>query len=272
MADHQILDHRPMTRLHKPVAIGARLKNCPEIDTLGFRPNFYDYDADQRQALLSARRVLYPTAYYAGLFHTMGKPTFPSFHTYTFAMDKIRQTAMFQMLDIPHPRTRVFYGQKQQNTILDRFSFPFIAKVPRGSARGEGIFLIRNQADLTAYLAQKGPAYIQEYLPVDKDMRIIVIGQKVVLAYWRVARKSAFKTNVFQGGSISFDPLPKPALALALSTAKACGWDDVGIDILAAGSRYFVLEGNMKYGTKGFQKAGIDYKKLLCDLILTNEV
>ncbi|MFN2356551.1 MAG: RimK family alpha-L-glutamate ligase [Desulfotignum sp.] len=261
-----------MTRLHRPVAIGARLAGCPGIRTLGFRPNFLDYDIQERQALLSARRVLYPTAYYADLFNTMGKPTFPSFHTYTFAMDKIRQTAIFQMCGIPHPRTRVFYGQKQKKTIQDWFAFPFIAKIPRGSARGQGIFLIANQADLTAYLTRKGPAYIQEYLPVDKDMRIIVIGQKVVLAYWRIARKPSFKTNLFQGGTICFDPVPKPALDLALSTAKQCGWDDVGIDILASGSQYFVLEGNMKYGTKGFQKAGINYKQLLCDLILNDAV
>ncbi|MEE4363713.1 MAG: RimK family alpha-L-glutamate ligase [Desulfotignum sp.] len=261
-----------MTRIHRPVAIGARLKSCPEIHTLGFRPNFYDYDASQRQALLSTRRVLYPTAFYAGLFNAMGKPTFPSFHTYTCAMDKIRQTAMFQMLEIPHPRTRVFYGQKQKKTIQDWFSFPFIAKIPRGSARGQGIFLIQNQADLAAYLALKCPAYIQQYLPVKKDMRIIVIGRKVVLAYWRTAEASSFKTNISQGGSICFDPVPKPALDLALSTAAACGWDDVGIDILPSGSRYFVLEGNMKYGTKGFQKAGINYKKMLCRLILTGAV
>jgi len=261
-----------MNRKPRPVAIGARLKSCPDIHTLGFRPNFDDYDAAQKQALLSARRVLYPTAFYAGLFNAMGKPTFPSFNTYTCAMDKIRQTAMFQMLGIPHPRTRVFYGQKQKKTILDWFSFPFIGKIPRGSARGQGIFLIQNQTDLSAYLALKCPAYIQEYLPVKKDMRIIVIGRRVVLAYWRRAETASFKTNISQGGSICLDPLPGPALDLALSTAAACGWDDVGIDILPSGSRYFVLEGNMKYGTKGFQKAGINYKKMLCRLILTGAV
>ncbi|MCF8090992.1 MAG: ATP-grasp domain-containing protein [Desulfotignum sp.] len=256
----------------RPVAIGARLKHCPRIDTLGFRPNFFDYSIQERQALLSARRILYPTAFYAGLFNTMGKPTFPSFHTYTFAMDKIRQTAMFQMLGIPHPDTRVFYGPRQKKKILKQFSFPFIAKIPRGSARGQGVFLIKNQTDLSEYLAKKNPAYIQEYLPADRDMRIIVIGKKVALAYWRIACKNQFKTNLSQGGTICFDPLPEAALDLALLTAKKCTWDDVGIDIVMSNGRFLVLEGNMKYGTKGFQKAGINYKQLLCDMILNNEV
>jgi ribosomal protein S6--L-glutamate ligase len=202
----------------------------------------------------------------------MGKPTFPSFHTYTFAMDKIRQTAMFRMQGIPHPRTRIFYGPRQKQKIPALFTFPFVAKIPRGSARGNGVFLIQNRADLSAYLARKDPAYIQEYLPIDRDIRVIVIGRDVALAYWRIAPPGRFRTNVSQGGEICFDPVPPAALELALSTAEKCGWDDVGIDIVASRGRFMVLEGNMKYGTKGFQKAGIDYRQMLCDKIFNNRV
>ncbi len=254
------------------VAIGARLRHCSRITTLGFRPNFHDYSPEQQQQLVSARRILYPTAFYAGLFNAMGKSTFPSVHTYTFAMDKIRQTAMFQMLGVPHPKTRVFYGPRQKQAILSEFSFPFIAKIPRGSARGQGVFLIQNPDDLSAYLTRKTPAYIQEYLPLDRDMRIIIIGRDVVLAYWRVATAGTFKTNVSQGGHICFDPVPGAALDLAVSTAKKCGWNDVGIDIVESRGRFLVLEGNMKYGTKGFKTVGIDYKQMLCNKILNNEV
>jgi ribosomal protein S6--L-glutamate ligase len=254
------------------VAIGARLRNCPRIHTLGFRPNFSDYSSDQQQRILSAPRILYPTAFYAGLFNAMGKHTFPSFHTYTFAMDKIRQTAMFQMQGIPHPTTRIFYGPRQKQNIVSQFSFPFVAKIPRGSARGNGVFLIRNRADLSGYLARKHPAYIQEYLPIDRDIRVIIIGKNVALAYWRFAPAGRFRTNISQGGRICLDPVPAKALELALSTAGKCGWDDVGIDIVEFRGRFLVLEGNMKYGTKGFQKAGIDYRQMLCDKILTGEV
>ena len=254
------------------VAIGARLRHCSQITTLGFKPNFRDYSFEQQQQLISARRILYPTAFYAGLFNAIGKLTFPSVHTYTFAMDKIRQTAMFQMLGIPHPRTRVFYGPRQKQTILSEFSFPFIAKIPRGSARGQGVFLIKNPEDLSSYLNRKDPAYIQEYLPLDRDMRIIIIGRDVVLAYWRIAPADTFKTNISQGGHICFDPVPALALDLALSTAERCGWDDVGIDIVESQGRFLVLEGNMKYGTKGFKTVGINYKQMLCNKIINNEV
>ncbi len=256
----------------KPIAIGARLKKCPQINTMGFRPNFSNYSPKEQELLFSASKIYYPTAFYADLFNAMGKVTFPSYHTYKFAQDKIKQTAMFQMLGIPHPRTKIFYGSRQKKLIAKEFDFPFIAKVPRGSARGIGVYLIKTPKDLLKYLSKKGPAYIQEYLPIDRDMRIIVIGRQIALAFWRISRKGNFKTNLSQGGEISFDPLPQKALDLALSTANKCGWNDVGIDIVQSRNRLYVLEGNMKYGTKGFQKAGIDYKRLLCDLILKDRV
>ncbi|MDD9301061.1 MAG: RimK family alpha-L-glutamate ligase [Desulfobacter sp.] len=255
-----------------PIAIGARLKQCPQIQTLGFKPNFNDYSPKDREKIARAKTIYYPTAFYADLFNAMGKKTFPSFHTYKFAQDKIKQTAMFRLQKIPHPKTRVFYGAGQKQTILEYFQYPFVAKIPRGSARGNGVFLIQTPDELKAYLQIKGPAYIQEYLPIDRDMRIVIIGKKIRLAFWRVASGKEFKTNLSQGADICFDALPQGVNDLALSTALKCGWDDVGLDIAQVGTRLYVLEGNMKYGTKGFRKAGIDYKELLARLILEKEI
>lgn len=256
----------------RPVAIGARLKKWPGMHTLGFKPNFSDYSHKERDLILRAPTIYYPTAFYADLFNTMGKKTFPSFHTYKYAQDKIKQTALFQLLKIPHPKTRVFYGAKQKQTILEYFDFPFVAKIARGSAKGEGVFLIRSPEELGSYLELKGPAYIQEYLPIDRDMRLVIIGNKIRLAFWRIAPSNGFLTNISQGGDICFEPLPKNVYDLALDTAVKCGWNDVGIDIVQCGSRFFVLEGNMKYGTKGFQKAGINYRQLLASLIENKEI
>ncbi len=258
--------------MNRPIAIGARLKNYPGIRTLGLKPNFNDYSPEERERIMHANRIYYPTAFYADLFNAMGKATFPSFHTYKFAQDKIRQTTAFKMLGIPHPRTRIFYGPGQKETILNFFEFPFVAKIPRGSARGTGVFLIRTREELATYLSLKEPAYIQEYLPIDRDMRLVIIGKKVRLAFWRTASSEDFRTNVSQGGGICFDPLPPAVYELALSAAEKCGWDDVGLDIAQSGSRFYVLEGNMKYGTKGFVKAGINYKELLNRLICRGEI
>ncbi|SMC72475.1 ribosomal protein S6--L-glutamate ligase [Desulfocicer vacuolatum DSM 3385] len=239
---------------------------------MGFKPNFSDYSPLDQDVILKAPRIYYPTSFYADLFHTMGKETFPNFHTYKFAQDKIRQTVIFQMMGLPHPRTYIFFGKQQKKQILDFFQYPFVAKKARGSSRGRHVYLIRNRDDLTKYLFRGGPAYIQNYIPIDRDIRVVIIGKQVVLSYWRVLGVDPFRTNVFQGGHISFNPVPQEALELALKTASLCGWDDVGIDIVEKDGQFYVLEANMKYGIKGFAKAGINYKKLLCDLLNAGKI
>jgi ribosomal protein S6--L-glutamate ligase len=254
----------------KVIALEARLKECRNVKTLGVRPNFSDYSPEEAELIRKAKKIFYPTPFYADLFDAAGKATFPSYHTYKCAQDKIRQTALFQLLKIHHPVTRIFYGNRQKNTILDYFNFPFIGKIPRGSAMGRGVFLIRNWDELASYLNKTDSAYIQQYLPVDRDIRIVIIGDRIVHGYWRIAPRGEFRSNVAVGGTISLDPVPQKALDLALQTARACRWDDVGIDICQNEGEYYVLEANMKYGKEGFRKAGINYTQLM-ETMIENE-
>jgi ribosomal protein S6--L-glutamate ligase len=256
----------------KAVALEARLRNCRNVITLGVRPNFSDYNHEEAALIRDAKKIYYPSAFFADLFDAMGKATFPSYHTYKCVQDKIKQTALFELLEIPHPRTRVFYGRRHQDAITDQFSFPFIAKIPRGSSMGLGVYLIQKKDDLQQYLDLANPAYIQEYLPSKRDIRVVVIGDQVVHAYWRVAPENDFRCNVSVGGKVSLDNIPPEAVDLALHTARACRWDDVGIDICQYNGKLYVLEANMKYGKEGFRKAGIDYPAMMEAMIENEEI
>ncbi len=249
------------------IALESRLKDCANVLTLGVRPNFSDYGPDEATMIRNADTVYYPATFYADLLDAMGKRTFPSYHTYKCVMDKIKQTALFDLFNLPHPRTRVYYGKKVSRAPVD-FSYPFIAKIPRGSSMGRGVFLIRDEADLTAYAERCSSAtYIQERLPIDRDIRVVIIGREIILAYWRLAPEGDFRSNISVGGRVSLDPVPQAALDLALHCARSCRWDDVGIDICCCDGRYAILEANMKYGKEGFRTAGIDYIRLMERLI-----
>ena len=254
------------------IALESRLSHCENVLTLGVKPNLEDYSSEAMALIRNAGKIYYPSAFHSELFHAMGKTTFPSPHNYLFAQDKIKQTALFKLLRIPHPRTRVFYGKHQKASILNHFQFPFIAKIPRGSAMGRGVFLIGNQTDFHRYLSLDTPAYIQEYLPLDRDIRVVVIGKEVAHAYWRIAAEGEFRSNVSAGARISLEPVPVDACTLALHTAKACRWNDVGIDICAHNGKLFVLEANMKYGKEGFRAAGIDYADIMAHKIRTGAI
>ena len=245
------------------LALEARLRPCRNVRTIGVRPNFTDYSKEEVGLIRCAEKIYYPTAFYADLFDAMGKPTFPSYHTYKCVQDKIKQSALFQLTGLPHPKTRVFYGKRQQLKIKRFFRYPFIAKEPRGSAMGRGVFLIENDADLETYTRDRHICYVQQYLPIDRDIRAVVIGGQVAHAYWRIAKQGEFRTNVARGGHISLEPVPETAIALAIHAAKTCGWDDVGLDICYFDGQFAILEANMKYGREGFRAAEIDYYAMM---------
>jgi len=253
------------------IALGSRLKGIPEVITLGVKPNFYDYTPREREMIFSAHIILYPTLNYAQFFTTVGKKIFPSLETYLYADEKIKQTTLFNLLGIPHPRTRIFY-HLHHGDILKHFNFPFIAKIPRASAQGRGIFKIDNPGQLERYSKLTNIAYIQEYLPHEMDLRVILINYKPILSYWRESPPGSFKTNISQGGSIHFGHIPEEALNLAREYSRECRFNDVGLDFIKSDERWYLIEANMKYGRKGLKMKGMNLKEIIREKLLSGEL
>jgi len=253
------------------VALGSRLRGVPEVRTLGVRPNFLDYSPEERERILKADMVLFPTLNYAQFLTTSRRKIFPSLETHLYADEKIKQTTLFYMLGIPHPRTRVYY-RRHHKDILDDFSFPFVAKIPRCSAQGRGVFKIDHQAALDAYLDRGPIAYIQEFLPHERDLRVVLINYEPVLAYWRIPCAGNFRANLAQGATICFDHIPPEALETAWDAAYRCRLNDVGMDLIHARGIWHIVEANMKYGRKGLKMKGMDLKQILRQKLLSGEL
>jgi ribosomal protein S6--L-glutamate ligase len=252
------------------IALGSRLKGVPEVLTLGVKPNFFDYSVQERKLILGAEIILYPTLNYAQFLTTMEKRIFPSLETYLYADEKIKQTTLFHMLEVPHPRTRVYYHLHHKDIIKD-FSFPFVAKLARRSARGRGVFKIHNSEELKNYLGLTRIAYIQEYLPHDRDLRVVLIKYHPILTYWRIRSPDNFRTNLSQGGKISFDDIPIEGVRLAQNSARKCKFDDVGMDLINSRGTWYVIEANMKYGRKGLMMKGLDLKEIMRQKLISGE-
>ena len=253
------------------VVLGKRLRGAGEFAPLGVRPNVDDYSEAELELLRSADTVYYPSSLYEAVFLALGKRVFPT-NSYPFLGDKIKQTALFTLLDIPHPRTRIYYGRGKAERILQDFPLPFIAKVPRGSSQGRGVFFIRTAANLNQYLERTSPAYIQEYLPIERDLRVVVLGGKVLHAYWRIARPGEFRTNVSQGATISLVEIPPKGLQFAEQVAQRCGFGEAGLDICFVYGQYLVLEANMMYGLQGFAAAHLDIYALIRERLSARSV
>lgn len=252
-------------------ALGSRLQDVPEVWTIGVKPNFPDYTPEEREFIRSADLILYPTLNYAQFLTTMGKKIFPSLETYLYADEKIKQTTLFYMMGIPHPRTRIYYHLHHKE-ILNHFHYPFIGKLPRSSARGRGVYMIENGQQLAAYLELTKIAYIQEFIHHDRDLRVVLINDQPVIAYWRIRAPDNFRTNLSQGGVISFDDLPASGIEAAQDAARKCRFNDVGVDLIRHEGQWLVIEANMKYGRKGLKMKGLDLKEILRAKLMAGEL
>jgi ribosomal protein S6--L-glutamate ligase len=215
--------------------------------------------------------ILYPTANYAQFFTTLGKPFFPSLETCLYADEKIKQTTLFSMLKIPHPRTRIYFHLHHQDIVRD-FSFPFVAKLPRASSRGRGVYKIETSQQLEAYLRLTSVAYIQEYLPHERDLRVILVNYEPILSYWRRRDPLNFRANLHQGATPQFTEIPEEALSLARHTALQCKFNDVGLDLIPCDGKWYVIEANMEYGREGLRLKGMSLKQILRDKLLCGEL
>ena len=254
------------------VAIGEQLRLCPHVITLGVRAQMADYTGDERELLRAAETVFYPSARFVDLFATLGKKTFPSSNCYRLAGDRLKQTALLRLLNVPHPRTRVYYGQKQKREILKDFVFPLVAKRPFGSSRSGRHFLVNDPEELDWYNHQFNPAYIQEYLDAEQELRVVVLNYDTTFVYWRKAASRISTPDSLYTGWWQMDDVPDDVGSMAKQVAWDAGLSDVAIDMIYDGSRYWVLEFIFQDGDESWPRAGKDHFETIMEMIERGEL
>jgi ribosomal protein S6--L-glutamate ligase len=198
----------------------------------------------------------------------MGKTIFPSLSSYLLGYNKVEMTRAFQSRFAAHvPLTMVHPDEpRYRSRILDTMQFPFVAKYPR-STRGEGVFLIESDADWHDYCRKTDMLYVQEKLEIDRDLRVIWIGDRIVHAYWRIAAPGAFHNNLAHGGSISLENIPGQALTLVENIATRFRIDYAGFDVAMVGGHPYVFEFNRLFGLEGVNREKINTGSVITDYL-----
>ncbi len=104
-------------------------------------------------------------------------------------------------------------------------------------------------------------AFLQEYMEHDEqrhhDLRVYVVGDRIVGAMNRYAPEGEWRTNVALGGEVEdmTGELPERVREIALDSVEAIGLDYAGVDIVQSDDGYYVLEVNPTAGFRGLFKA-----------------
>lgn len=135
---------------------------------------------------------------------------------------------------------------------------PCVIKFTEGS-QGVGVMLAESMRGAASIIeamhAVKRDLLLQRYVPATSDMRLLVVGRRVVAAMTRTAATGDFRANLHRGGSARS---LHPELALqriAVRAARALGLDLAGVDILATPEGPVVLEVNASPGLEGIEAA-----------------
>lgn len=222
----------------------------------------------EKERVLFADWLLFPEYWQVNfLSYAWKKRIFPSLNSYHLGHDKVEMTRALQAImpeNVPHTLIAA-NNEDTKERILERFSYPFVAKEVR-SSMGKGVFLINSAADLDRYLGDNETVYIQEYLTVDRDIRVVYVGRNAVAAYWRVGREG-FKNNVAQGGKIDFSAVPRDVIDLVERACRVLGIDHAGFDIAVVDGHQYIFEFNVLFGTQALAEAGISLGSTIYDYI-----
>lgn len=212
-----------------------------------------------RDVLRAADCVLFPEYWQLdALQYALGCRLFPSPAALRLGHDKIAMTrALEAAFPVWTPMTLIRANTPAaRDEILERFAFPFVMKVPRESM-GRGVRLVKDRREFNAWCNFSQPVlYAQEYLPIERDLRVVWVGDAVVAAYWRRG-VDGFLNNVAQGGSVDFDGIPEAALDAVAAIARGLGIDHAGFDIAMVQGHPFVLEFNIRFGNQALTERGI---------------
>lgn len=207
----------------------------------------------QRGTVEVADWVLFPAYWQLGaLAFGLGARLFPSLPSYLLGHDKIEMTRALTMVAPRHLPYTVIEPNTPEAAARawDALPLPFVAKIPR-SSQGEGVFLVRGPDDWRDYLRRSPVIYAQEYLPIDRDLRVVLVGDRVVGHYWRLQSNDGFRNNLARGGRVSRGPAPPAALALVAQVATELGIDHAGFDVAIVDGHPYLLEFNRLFGNRG---------------------
>jgi len=179
---------------------------------------------------------------------------------------KMSQALLFSKHDIPHPKTFLASSFASYKKIIEKMGFPIIIKPDIGK-RGIGIKKFESSRSALIFLKKNERGFIlQEYLPADGDIRVFIVGNKVVGTMKRYIIKGDYRSNVSLGAKTEKIQSNSIIDKIALKAIKAVGFEIAGVDLIHYNNKYYVIEVNEGPQWQGFKKTtGVNPAKYIVE-------
>jgi gamma-F420-2:alpha-L-glutamate ligase len=192
----------------------------------------------------------------------MGVYTFNNSHGVDIVRDKLYAQQVLAQSDLPVPKTILVKFPVNIDLVEKYLGFPVIVKTVFGS-KGAGVFLSQDRRsfmDLMQLLEATKPnvnIILQETVTssLGKDLRVFVVGGKIVGCMQRTSKTDSFKANFSAGGEVTPYPINSEIEWLARESSRVLNLDIAGVDLLFDGEHFKICEVNASPGFKGLELA-----------------
>jgi hypothetical protein len=171
----------------------------------------------------------------------------PSLDTQFANKSKENVTHLCEKHNIPIPATKIFYETDEADSFLKQTTYPKIIKKSYGPSNYGGYFVhkVDSYTEARELLDAKKyyPVYLQDFVPMAADIRVMLIGHKPVCAFWRRPPEGEWLTNTSQGGSMDYNDVPQEVLDLSVKVSKAANAEYWACDVaVGVDGKYRILE------------------------------
>jgi ribosomal protein S6--L-glutamate ligase len=192
----------------------------------------------------------------------------------TNSRDKLRSLQILSRHDIGIPHTAFVRDRKDVLPAIERVGgAPVIIKLLEGT-QGVGVILAESvkiaEAIIETLQSARQNVLIQKFVAESKgrDIRALVVGDRVVAAMRRIAQGQEFRSNVHRGAVAEAIELDEQYRETAVRAAQILGLRFAGVDLLESSAGPQVMEVNSSPGLEGIETStGLDIAGAIVDYI-----
>lgn len=172
--------------------------------------------------------------------------------------NKLRSLQLLSRAGVGIPKTIFSRETDAVDDLIDQIGSPMVIKVAQGT-QGRGVVLADTKkaakSVIQAFYVEKVSILLQEYIEeaAGEDIRVIIVGGKIIAAMQRKSLTDDFRSNIHQGGQGTPVKLTTKEKRTALKAAKAMGLDICGVDMVRSKRGPLVLEVNSSPGLEGIE-------------------
>jgi ribosomal protein S6--L-glutamate ligase len=162
------------------------------------------------------------------------------------------------MNNFPYPKSFAVVAMPMMRKMLSHLSYPIIVKVTE-SSKGKGVFKFSSLQEIEEFFQYEGhkvkECMFQEVVDYKGDIRVFVVGDKVLGAMRREPQEGQWKGNVAQGAKASPIEISDELKKMAIDVVKLQKSEIIGVDIMMPSKGPVIIESNRAPQFKGFESS-----------------